>query len=48
VSRKKLPYWFRYIRYALNSLWYHVLFPVGVKQDEFSKQFFEDKSKSKE
>ncbi len=48
MRKKKLPYWLRYIRYLLNSLWYQVLFPIGEEQDEFSKQFFGDKSKPKD
>jgi|GEM_PF-2818605 len=48
MKKKKLPYWYRYIRYMLNSLWYHVLFPLGAEQDEFSKNMFSDKTKSKD
>jgi hypothetical protein len=48
MKKKKPPYWYRYIRYLLNTLWFHVLFPLGDEQDEFSKQFFGDKSKSKD
>ena len=37
--KNKLPRWYRIIRYYINCLWYHVLFPLGAKEDDFSKQF---------
>jgi len=48
MNKKKLPYWYRYIRYSFNSLLHYVLFPLGAEQDEFSKNMFDDKSKSKD
>ncbi|MEQ3663793.1 hypothetical protein [Olleya sp.] len=33
MKKKKLPYWYRYMRYMLNSLWYYVLFPIGTEQE---------------
>ncbi len=29
----------RIIRDYLNCLWYHVLFPLGTEEDEFTKQW---------
>lgn len=37
--QKKYPRWYRIIRYYVNCLWYYVLFPLGAKEDDFSKQF---------
>lgn len=36
--KKKLPYIFRYIRYSLNCI-FNLLFPIGIEEDEFTKQF---------
>ena len=36
-ERKKLPRWVRLIRYGFNCMWYHVLFPLGTKEDGFIK-----------
>lgn len=43
MPKKRLPYWIRYIRYLFNCFWHSILFPIGAEQDEFSKQFFDDK-----
>ncbi len=37
VKKKKLPRWFRMMRYYFNCLWYYVLFPLGIEQDAFTK-----------
>ena len=37
-ERKKLPRWFRLLRYGFNCMWYHVLFPLGTKADGFLKK----------
>ncbi len=37
MSKNKLPRWIRILRYSFNCMWYHVLFPVGMPEDEFSK-----------
>ncbi|MBB3125286.1 putative membrane protein [Mesoflavibacter sabulilitoris] len=39
MKNNKLPRWFRIIRYYFNCLWYHVLFPIGIEEDNFTKQF---------
>ena len=38
TRKKKQPYFLRYIRYSLNCL-FNLFFPIGIEQDEFSKQF---------
>jgi hypothetical protein len=38
TRKKKLPYFIRFIRYSLNCI-FNLLFPVGIEQDDFSKQF---------
>lgn len=38
MNKQKLPRWIRIIRYNLNCIWYHVLIPVGMPVDDFSKQ----------
>ncbi len=38
AKNKKLPRWIRIIRYNFNCMWFHVLMPVGMPEDEFSKQ----------
>jgi hypothetical protein len=38
TQKKKLPYFIRFIRYSLNCI-FNLLFPVGIEQDDFSKQF---------
>lgn len=43
MNKIRLPRWVRIIRYNLNCIWYHVLMPVGMPEDEFSKMM---KSKS--
>ncbi|WP_262493733.1 hypothetical protein [Maribacter dokdonensis] len=35
--KRKVPRWFRLIRYGLNCMWYHVLMPLGQEDDEFKK-----------
>nr|WP_321222219.1 hypothetical protein [uncultured Psychroserpens sp.] len=40
--KKKKPYWYRYLRYTFNCLWYHILFPLGTESDDFSKQWRKD------
>ena len=37
MSKKKLPRWIRILRYNLNCIWFHVLMPVGMPEDDFSK-----------
>lgn len=37
TGREKLPRWIRLIRYGFNCMWYHVLFPLGTKEDGFIK-----------
>lgn len=37
LRKYKLPRWFRLIRYGFNCMWYHVLMPVGMHEDDFSK-----------
>ncbi|QLG46632.1 hypothetical protein [Costertonia aggregata] len=39
MVKKKLFRWSRIIRYSLNHIWNHVLVPVGMPEDEFSKEF---------
>ena len=36
-QKKKLPRWYRIVRYYLNCLWYYVQFPLGVEEDSFTK-----------
>ena len=43
-KKKKLPYLFRLIRYWLKCLWYYVLFPLGAKEDDFTKNWKSKKS----
>jgi len=31
--KNKLRRWWRIVKWSLNSLWYHVLFPVGIEED---------------
>lgn len=38
MRKKKLPYLIRYIRYLLNCI-LNLLFPIGIEQDDFTKQF---------
>lgn len=35
VKNKDLPRWFRLLRYGFNCMWYHVLMPLGQKNDPF-------------
>ena len=42
MPKSKSPRRFRIIRYYFNCLWYHVLFPLGVEEDEFTK-YWKDK-----
>ena len=42
MRKNKLPYIIRYIRYLIKCLWYYVLFPIGIEQDEFSKTYFKN------
>lgn len=37
MAKRVFPRWFRIIRYNFNCLWFHVLFPIGMPEDEFSK-----------
>jgi len=34
------------MRYYGNCLWYHILFPLGTEEDEFSKIWFPKKNKT--
>lgn len=38
MAKNKKPIWLRLIRYQFNYLWYHLLFPVGVEEDDFTKK----------
>ena len=38
MAKNKKPIWLRLIRYQFNCLWYHLLFPVGVEEDDFKKK----------
>ena len=38
TKKKKFPRWIRIISYNFNCIWYHVLMPVGMPEDDFSKQ----------
>ena len=42
--KQKKPYLIRLIYYYLKCLWYYVLFPIGIEEDEFTKNL---KNKSK-
>jgi len=33
MPKKKLPRWYRILRYNINCLWYHVIMPLGVEED---------------
>jgi len=35
--KKKLPRWWRIVKWCLDCLWNHVLFPVGQLEDDFMK-----------
>lgn len=37
MKSKKLPRWIRIARYNVNFIWYHVVMPVGMPEDEFTK-----------
>lgn len=39
MKKKKLPRWFRLMRYYINCLWYYVLFPLGAEETEFQKNW---------
>ena len=43
MPKTKLPRWIRIVRYYFNCLWYYVLFPLGVEEDDFTKQYRKDK-----
>jgi len=47
MRRNKTPYILRYIRYLFKCLWYYVLFPIGIEQDEFSKTYFKNNNSKK-
>ncbi|WP_181897155.1 hypothetical protein [Winogradskyella pacifica] len=37
----------RILRYYLNCLWYHVIFPLGIEEDEFTKSWKNKERKNK-
>lgn len=37
AKQRKCPRGYRLLRYVYNCMWYHVLFPVGMPEDGFSK-----------
>jgi len=37
--KNKLPRWYRIVRWYLNCMWFHVLFPVGIEEDDFMKNW---------
>jgi len=37
MKKNKLPRWIRLIRYYINCLWYYLIYPIGDKEDEFTK-----------
>tara|TARA_R110002020_G_scaffold475485_1_gene710500 strand:+ start:8113 stop:8397 length:285 start_codon:yes stop_codon:yes gene_type:complete len=39
MKKNKYPRWFRIIRYNFNCLWYHIIFPLGLEVDDFTKQW---------
>jgi len=43
MKKNKPPYWIRLIRYYVNSIWYYLLYPVGQKEDDFTKQWNNNK-----
>ena len=43
MPKSKLPGWLRLLRFYFKCLWYYVIFPVGVEENEFSKQWKNDK-----
>ena len=45
TTKKKPPRWFRILRYNFNCMWYHVLMPVGMPEDDFSKMIRENRKK---
>ncbi len=45
TTKKKPPRWFRILRYNVNCMWYHVLMPVGMPEDDFSKMIRENRKK---
>lgn len=47
ITKQKPPRWFRILRYNFNCLWYHVLMPVGMPEDEFSKMIRESRERRK-
>lgn len=44
ARKKKLPYFIRYIRYSFNCF-FNLLFPIGIEEDAFTKQFKSKKDK---
>ncbi len=38
-KKSKPPYLYRLLRYYSNCLWYYILFPSGVEEDEFQKNY---------